>query len=181
LASRTRSLEHVTMRSRLLWTAVLVAAVAGAYLVLGIAGLVPLPRSVRALAQASRPERGLALVSGYYVGMPFTANGNGIPPYVFSGDVVDTSRLPPGVAVHVTPTLADLRAYRVVAVIDTETGDGSTWSPYVIHTVAPASTFGGAVIAAALILIAVLFWLAGYVALAVQPRGPARHARRAAG
>jgi hypothetical protein len=169
------------MRVRLLWTAVLVVAVAVAYLALGLAGLLPLPRSVRALAQQSRPERGLALVSGYYIGMPFTANGNGIPPYVFSGEIVDTSHLPAGVAVHVTPTLADLRAYRVIAIIDTETGDGSTWSPYVIHTVASASTFGGAVIVTALVLIAALFWLAGYIALAVQPRTPVKPARPATG
>lgn len=176
-----RALERVPMRSRLLWTAILAAALAGVYLVLGAAGLVPTPRSVRSLAQSTSPVRGYALVSGYYLGLPFTANGNGIPPYVFAGEIVDASHLPPGVAVHVTPALADLRAYRVVAVIDTATGDGSKWNPYVIHTLATASAFTGAVIVAALILIALLFWAAGYVALATQGRAPARAARRAPG
>jgi hypothetical protein len=178
---RRPSLEQVPMRARLVWTAVLALFLVVAYLGLGLAGLLPMPRSVRSLAQANRTQRGYALASGYYVGLPFTANGNGIPPYVFSGQVVDTSHLPPGVAVHVTPTLADLRAYRVVAIIDTATGDGSKWSPYVIHTVASVTAFAGIAIVAALILIALLFWLAGYVALAVHPRPPAREARRAPG
>lgn len=169
------------MSARLLWTTVLFAVLALGYVVAGVAGLAPLPRSVRALAQDSGHAHGYALVSGWYIGLPFTANGNGIPPYVFSGQTgVDTLHMPPGIAVHVTPTLADLRAYRVVAVIDTATGDGSNWNPYVIHTVASVSAFVGTAIVAGLVLVALLFWLAGYVALAAQSRG-AREARRAAG
>jgi hypothetical protein len=170
------------MSARLLWTAVLLAALALGYALAGFAGLVPLPASVHSLAQQSDRGRGYALVSGWYLGLPFTANGNGIPPYVFSGELgVDTMHLPSGVVVHVAPTLGDLRAYRVVAVIDTATGDGSTWSPYVIHTVASVSAFVGTAIVAGLVLIALLFWIAGYAALAAQSRMTTRQAPRAAG
>jgi len=181
LARDARALELVPMSARLLWTAVLLAVLVLGYVLAGVVGFAPLPASVRSLAQAGGRAHGYALVSGWYLGLPFTANGNGIPPYVFSGRVgVDTSHLPPGIAVHVTPTLADLRAYRVVAVIDTATGDGSNWNPYVIHTIASVSAFVGTAIVAGLVLVALLFWIAGYVALAAQSRG-AREARRAAG
>jgi hypothetical protein len=182
LPKSARSLEQVPVGARLVWAAALLAVLAIGYAITGIAGLAPLPRSVRALANEGGHARGYALVSGYYMGLPFTANGNGIPPYVFSGHVgIDTAHLPPNLVVHVAPTLADLRAYRVVAVIDTATGDGSQWSPYVIHTVASVSAFVGATIVAGLVLIALLFWIAGYIALAVQSRAPAKEARRAAG
>jgi hypothetical protein len=170
------------MSARLLWTAALLAVLAIGYVLAGVIGFAPLPRSVRALALENGHARGYALVSGYYLGLPFTANGNGIPPYVFSGQLgVDTSHLPSGVVVHVAPTLADLRAYRVVAVIDAATGDGSKWSPYVIHTAASVSAFVGTALVAGLVLIALLFWVAGYVALLAQSRVPRRGARRAAG
>jgi hypothetical protein len=182
LAKRARPLEYAPISARLLWTAVLLAVFVIAYVLAGVVGLAPLPRSVRALAHDSERHSGYALVSGWYLGLPFTANGNGIPPYVFSGQLgVDTSRLPSGVVVHVAPTLADLRAYRVVAVIDTATGDGSKWSPYVIHTVASAGVFLGTALVAGILLVALLFWVAGPVAMAMQSRTSMREARRATG
>jgi hypothetical protein len=165
-----------------MWTVVLLAVLAIAYALAGVIGLAPLPRSVSSLAQANEHGRGYALVNGWYVGLPFTTNGNGIPPYVFSGKLgIDTSHLPPGVVVYVTPTLADLRADRIVAVIDTATGDGSKWSPYVIRTVASLNVFVIAAIIAGLVLVALLFWVAGYIALAGRSRSSMREARRAAG
>lgn len=182
MARPARSLEQVPISARMLWTAVMLAAIVLGYVVAGVSGAVPLPRSVRSLAQESERGHGYALVSGYFMGLPFTANGNGIPPYVFSGQLgIDTSHLPSGVVVHVAPTLADLRAFRIVAVIDTATGDGSAWSPYVIHTIASEGAFVTAAIVAGLVLIALLFWVAGYVALLAPSRGVASGARRAAG
>ena len=182
MSKSARSLEQVPMSARLLWTAVILAVFALGYALAGVAGLAPLPRSVRALAQQTEHGHGYALVSGWYLGLPFTTNGNGLPPYVFSGELgIDTTRLPAGVVVHVAPTLGDLRAYRVVAVIDTATGDGSKWSPYEIHTVASVSAFAGTAIVAGLVLIALVFWVAGYAALAARSRMTTGEARRAAG
>jgi len=163
------------MSRRIGWTVGLFALVALTYGALAAGGLVPWPRSIATLAQPGAQHRGYALVSGYYLAQPFIANGNGLPPYAF-GDASTNARS--GASVRVTPTLADLRAYRVVAVIDLATGDGSEWSPYVIRTVGSVTSVVLGCVVGILVLAALLFWIAGAPA-AARPAAARRSARRA--
>ena len=164
------------MAKRIAWTIALVAAIAIAYLVLAFAGLAPRPRSIESLARASGPERGYALVSGYYMEQPFVANGAGLPPYTFGERNAPNGALR---SVYIVPILSDLRAYRVVAVIDTQTGDGTQWNPYVIRTIGSVTTVVLAAAAGGLMLVALLIWLAG--AGAAAPRAVRAPLRRASG
>ena len=166
------------MAKRLVWTGAFAAILAFAYLACAYGGLAPWPRAVASLGQPGTPRSGYALVSGYYISLPFVANGNGLPQYAF-GETTNPARTQ-APSVRVVPSLAELRAYRVVVVIDLATGDGSEWNPYVIHTVGSVTTVVVAAFAAGLMLLALLFWLAGYVAGAFGPRKMTSEARRAA-
>ncbi len=124
---------------------------------LGLAGVAPLPRSIAALADANKPGHGRALVSGYYVAQPFMSlGGASLPPYAFAESTDASAR-----SVRVLPTLRDLRARRVAGIIDTATGDGSRWSPYVIHTVSSFSSLVSAAAVGLLVLFALAWLLAG--------------------
>jgi hypothetical protein len=124
---------------------------------LGLAGAAPLPRSIAALADANKPGHGRALVFGYYVAQPFMSlGGASLPPYAFADSTTGASK-----SVRVMPTLGDLRAGRVAGIIDTATGDGTQWSPYVIHTLSSFGNFVSAVVAGLLVLFALGWWLAG--------------------
>src|SRR5215469_13697289 len=156
------------MGPRIAWAVGFAVAIALVYLVLVLASLAPWPRSLGDIARSQAPHRGYALVSGYYLSQPFMANGNGLPPYAF-GD--ESTREHSGASVRVTPTLADLRAYRVIALIDLATGDGTEWSPYVIHTVGSVTSVVLSTVVGILVLAALLFWAAGAVAAAATPTG----------
>ncbi|MDQ6781196.1 MAG: hypothetical protein M3Z37_08630 [Candidatus Eremiobacteraeota bacterium] len=135
----------------------LVMVVALLYGLLGAAGIVPLPRSVSALAAARKVGHGNVLVRGYYLAQPFVSfGGPKLPPYTFSAT---TSNDAP--AVHVTPALEDLHAGRMEALIDTATGDGSRESPYTIHTLMAAGTFASVVMLGALLLFVIAFFAVG--------------------
>ena len=159
------------LSARLAWTLLLLALIFIGYAAAGAAGLIPLPRSMSSLAGSDRVGRGYALVTGNYYTQPFVSNGNGLPPYAFGGADSATR-------VHVTPSEADLRAYKVVAVIDLATGNGSEWTPYVVHTIGPFGTFVAGLVVSGLVLVALLFWIAGYIALLAQPRGRLKEAQR---
>jgi hypothetical protein len=167
------------LAKRIVWTGAFVALAAIAYAALAFAGRVPVPRSVASLEREGAPHNGYALVSGYYITLPFVANGNGLPPYAFGETSAAGGAVAP--AVHVSPALSDLRAYRVVALIDTATGDGSEWNPYVIHTVGSVTVVVVAALAGGLMVIALLFWLAGYAAGSLTPQPARGQTRRAAG
>ena len=157
---------------------VIAALVIAVYAALGLAGLAPWPRSIESIAGANAPHRGYALVSGYYLAQPFLANGNGLPPYAFGEPA--TAAHPHGSSVRVSPTLPDLRGYRVIAVIDTSTGDGTEWNPYQIHTVGSVTSAVLGATAGGAMLLALVFWGAGYIALGLPSRTPRNEARRAA-
>lgn len=135
----------------------LIIAVAVLYAVLGAAGAVPLPRSVDALAARQRIGHGRVLVVGYYLAQPFVSyGGTKLPPYVFAATTKDGEP-----AIHVTPALEDLHAGRMVAMVDTATGDGSRWSPYVIHSVMRAATFSSVAVIVAVVVVILAFGIAG--------------------
>lgn len=135
----------------------LVVLAALLYGLLGLADLVPLPRSVSSLAAEHKVGHGHALVRGYYLAQPFVSYGGPkLPPYTFSATTSNDSP-----AVHVTPALEDLHAGRMVAVIDTATGDGSRESPYTIRTLMAAGTFTGLVTIGALLLFVIAFFAVG--------------------
>ena len=135
----------------------LVVLAAALYWALGAAGVLALPRSVDALASNHSIGRGRVLVTGYYIALPFVSYGGPkLPPYVFAGT---TQAGAP--AIHVTPTLEDLHAGRIAAIVDTATGDGSRWSPYVIHSVMSASAFSGVAVLVAVVALLLAFVLAG--------------------
>lgn len=135
----------------------LVVALVAIYAMLGALGAVPLPRSIAALAATQSIRRGTAVVTGYYVAQPFVSYGGvALPPYVFAG-----SAGPGAPGVHVRPTLEDLHAGRMVAIIDLATGDGSRWSPYASHSVMRADIFSGLMIIGALLLGVLAFGVAG--------------------
>jgi hypothetical protein len=156
---------------------VIIVLLVMAYTALGLAGLAPWPRSIESIAGANAPHRGYALVSGYYLAQPFLANGNGLPPYAF-GEPAGAAH-PGGSSVRVSPTLPDLRGYRVLAVIDTSTGDGTEWNPYEIRTVGSVTSVVLGATASGAVLLALVFWLAGYIGL--PPRAQRSEARRTAG
>ena len=145
------------LAGRLLVTAIIVLVVALIYALLGLGGLVPVPRSIASLAARHGAGRGVAVVWGYYVAQPFISYGGPqLPPYVFAADVASGAP-----ALHVTPTLADLRAGRVVARIDTATGDGTSYAPYAIHTIASAQSADGALVVGAVVVLVLAFAIAG--------------------
>ncbi len=148
----------------------LVLALLVIWTLLGLAGVAPLPRSIAALADANKPGHGRALVFGYYIAQPFMSlGGASLPPYAFAGSTEAGAA-----SVRVSPTLGDLRAGRVAGIIDTATGDGTRWSPYVIHTVSSFNNFISALVTGALILFALAWWLAGLLSArfsAAQTRG----------
>lgn len=134
-----------------------VMLVALLYGLLGIAGLVPLPRSVDGLAAERKVGHGAVLVRGYYLAQPFVSYGGPkLPPYTFSGTTSNDSP-----AVHVTPALEDLHAGRMEALIDASTGDGSRESPYTIHTLMAAGTFTSLVLVGAVVLFVIAFFAVG--------------------
>ncbi|HME80627.1 MAG TPA: hypothetical protein VKF82_00975 [Candidatus Eremiobacteraceae bacterium] len=166
----------VTARLRV--AAAIAVVLIAAYAALALAGFAPWPRSIVSIAGADAPHRGYALVSGYYLAQPFISNGNGLPPYEF-GEPVGTHAQ--AASVHVAPALSDLRAYRVVAVIDTATGDGSEWNPYQIHTVGSVDSVVLGATAGGAMLLALVFWGAGYIAMMMPARSVRNEARRVAG
>lgn len=148
---------------RVAWALAVVVLAAIVYGVCVAAKVAPLPSTVAAIAASGAPGPGPRLVDGYYVSQPFTSLGSGLPPYVFAKDTKTGSP-----AIHVTPTLADVRAGRVVAIVDTSTGDGSRWSPDVIRTVATWPAFVAGVAIGAIVLIVLALWLGGLLA-ALRP------------
>jgi len=176
LADAARAQRAAPIGPRIAWAVGFAVAIALVYLVLVLASVAPWPRSLGDIARSQTPHRGYALVSGYYLAQPFTANGNGLPPYAF-GD--ESTREHSGESVRVTPTLADLRAYRVIALIDLATGDGTEWNPYVIHTVGSVASVVLSTVVGILVLAALLFWAAG-AAAAVAPVAARRSTRQAA-
>lgn len=154
------------MGRRLLGSALLLGGFGIVYGALAFAGLAPAPASLSALGGSRAIERGYAIVAGYYVVVqPYTAVGNGLPPYYLASDPSAS-----GPKVRVLPTLADLKAERVVAIVDTSTGDGTSMAPYVVHTVAGWDLFFWLAIAAAAAALALLLWLGGLVGLLLPTR-----------
>lgn len=150
---------------------VIVIALIVAYAVIAFAGLLPKPADLGTLAASQTVGHGPVLVSGFYVAQPFVSYGGVmLPPYAFSATAAKDAP-----SVRITPTLHDLHAGRVVAVIDTATGDGTASSPYVIHTVAMYNTFVDAVIVSGLIFVLLAFLIAGplWLVLANKQRAPA--------
>ena len=140
------------------------AAAALIYGGLGAAGVAPLPASVASLAASDHIGRMRVVTSGYYITLPFVAfGGPQLPPYLFAAG---PERNSPGV--HVTPALPDVKPGRVAAIIDTATGDGSSASPFVIHTLARWDSFVTALAVCGLIVLAIAFWLAGGVVSLVR-------------
>jgi hypothetical protein len=162
------------MGPRIALTFGLLAALIALYWLMGVAAVVPLPRSLESVAQRQTVSRGQALVAGYFSMQPFTANGNGLPPYALTPAAGATD-----VKVNVQPTLSDLRPYRVVALLDLATGDGSEWNPMVVRTVGSVTAVTGGLIVGGLVLLALLFWIAGYLAPLVGWRARESVARRA--
>ena len=157
--------------ARALWAVALLVLLALAYGALGFIGLAPVPRSIESLATNQHIGRGQAIVVGLYEVQPFVANGNGLPPYALRDSI--------GWKIRVTPTLHDLRSVPVIALVDLATGDGSEWSPYVIHTVGSTGTVAGGAVFAALGVCVLLLWAAGPIAIALRSRRRARVPRRA--
>ena len=141
------------------------------YAVIAFAGLLPRPADLGTLANSKNVGRGPVLVSGFFVTQPFVSYGGvTLPPYAFAATAAKDAP-----SVRITPTLRDLHAGRIVAVIDTATGDGTAGSPYVIHTIGVYNVFVDGVIVAGLILILLAFLIAGplWSALANKQRAPA--------
>jgi hypothetical protein len=154
----------VSLAERSIAALVIVAIVAALYTILGVIGVVPIPRSISALAGQQQIGHQKVIVSGYYVTQSFIAMGGAaLPPYIFASDA---SQNAPGV--HVAPELPDVKAGRVAAIIDTATGDGSEGSPYAIHTLARWDTFVTWVIVGCLVAVAFAFWVAGSAATLVR-------------
>jgi hypothetical protein len=146
--------EPVTVARRGVVALSLLLALLVVWTLLGLAGIAPLPRSIATLADADKPGHGHALVSGYYIAQPFMSlGGASLPPYAFAESTNAGAK-----SVRVLPTLRDLSAGRVAGIIDTATGDGSRWSPYVIHTVSSFQTFVTAA-AVGLLVLLTLAWL----------------------
>jgi hypothetical protein len=157
--------------TRVVLAIAILAVVALAYGALGLAGFVPMPRSIASLADERRIGRGQALVTGIFEMQPFVANGNGLPPYALTDER--------GAKVRVSPTLNDLKPVQVVAVLDLATGDGSEWNPYAIRTLGSVPAVASGAIIAALVLVALAFWLAGPLAFALRTRPRSKAPQRA--
>ena len=159
-------MRGISLGRRLVGAIIIQIVVAAGYAALAAAGFAPLPASVADIAAATGSiGRGPRIVAGYYISQPFTSFGSGLPPYVFAQDTAKDSP-----SVHVTPSLADVKAGKVAAIIDTSTGDGSQWSPDVAHTIAGWQTFLIGVIVGAVVLIIVELWLGGRLAYAFARR-----------
>jgi len=133
-----------------------------AYAVLAAFGIAPVPNGVERLAAQRSIGRGPALVAGYYISQPFTSLGSGLPPYVLAADTA-----PGSPAIHVKPTLPDVRVGRVAAIVDTTTGDGSQWSPDLVHTLAGWNTFVAGLFAMAALALVVAWLVGGLLASAL--------------
>lgn len=151
-------MRGISLGRRLVGAIIIQIVVAAGYAALAVAGFAPLPANVADIATGSI-GRGPRIVAGYYISQPFTSFGSGLPPYVFAQDTAKGSP-----SVHVTPSLADVKAGKVAAIVDTSTGDGSQWSPDVAHTIAGWQTFVIGVIVGAVVLIIVELWLGGRLA-----------------
>ena len=135
----------------------IILALAVVYSLFAIAGIAPVPRSINSLASQHVIGHGKALVSGYYLAQPFVSYGGlRLPPYVLA-----TSPRQEAPAIHVSPSLADLHAGPMTAIIDTATGDGTQWAPYVIHTLMQTSAFNSAALVSLIALIMIAFGIAG--------------------
>ena len=158
------------------WTLALATLVAVLYVLAVFAGLAPVPRSPRSLAGAHRVGHGYAIVSGYYVVAPnFVSIGSALPPYTLAGNPSDAAT-----AAYVSPSLADVRSGRIAVLVDLSTGDGSKWSPYYVRTIGSAGIVTTALLVGIVVLLALLFWIAGFVASALGRNPRAVRARRAA-
>lgn len=145
---------------------IILAIVVALYAVLGLVGLVPVPASVASLEHQQQVGRQKVIVSGYYITQAFVAMGGAsLPPYVFA-----STAQPNAPGVHVTPTLADVKAGRVAVLIDTATGDGSEGSPYAVHTLGRWDAFVSWVVVGCVVAVAFAFWLAGSVATLARRR-----------
>lgn len=155
--------------TRVLVSIALLALLAIGYGAFGLAGLAPLPRSIASLAAEQRVGRGQAIVIGLYEVQPFVANGNGLPPYALKDKG--------GSKIHVSPTLADLKAVPVVVSVDLATGDGTEWNPYAVHTIGSTVFAAAGASIGVIVLCALVLWLAGPIALALgrlRAKGPQR-------
>ncbi len=167
LPKRSRTAAPVNLGERSLAALALLVAAAFVYGCLAFAGIAPLPGSISQLARAQQVGHGKMVTAGYYVMQNFVSMGGPqLPPYTFA-----TSPAKDAPAIHVEPTLADIRAGSVVTLIDLATGDGSEGAPYVIHTVMRTESFATAAAVSALIALALAFWLGGAVAALVRRRG----------
>jgi len=171
-AGGERTPATVTLGARALWAGVLLVLLALAYGALGLGGLAPVPRTIESLATDQRVGRGQAIVVGLYEVQPFVANGNGLPPYALRDSI--------GWKIRVTPMLRDLRSVPVIAMVDLATGDGSEWSPYVIHTIGPIDAVASGAVVAALGVCALALWAGGPLSAVLRRRRHAKGPRRAA-
>ncbi len=157
----------ITLGQRSLAALAILTVVASICGGLGAAGVLPLPASLASLSRQHLLGRLRVVVGGYYITEDFVSlGGPQLPPYVFA--VAGRKGAP---AVHVMPTLPDVVAGKVAAVIDTATGDGSSSMPYQIHTLARWDSFVAAVVIGPLIALAFAFWLAGPAVALVRRRG----------
>jgi hypothetical protein len=157
----------VTLGRRALVALALLALLVLAVGVLSAIDVVPRPTTLASLAQKRALGHGHALVWGYYVAQPFVSMGGAqLPPYVFAATAQTGA---PGV--FVSPELPDLKAGQVAAIIDTSTGDGSRFSPLVIHTLARWDAFVSTLIAGLLVAAALALALSGWVAGLLRSRG----------
>lgn len=153
----------VSIGARLVWTLGLIGVVLILYGVAAMLGAAPLPRSARSLAQAHGVGHGYTITSGYYVIPPgFVSIGSALPPYTLAERVDAGSP-----SVRVSPKLEDVRSGKVTALVDLATGDGSKWSPYYVRTLGSAGAVTSAIGVGMLLVVAFLFWIAGFVATAV--------------
>ena len=146
----------VSLRARVAGAIVVLSLVAIAYGVLTALALLPMPSSVPAIAKRASVGRRPVIVAGYFISQPFTSLGSGLPPYVLAQDTK-----PGSPSIHVKPSLADVRPGRVAVIVDTETGDGSQWSPDLVRTIAGWNVFLACIAAIIIILIVVALALGG--------------------
>ena len=145
----------VSGRERTAGCGLIVAALVALYGLLAAAAIAPVPESIGMLAGRNKIGHELALASGYYVQLPFTSLGTGLPPYQFAAQPKSTT------AIRVSPRLADLRPTRVFALVDTATGNGLSWAPYRIRTIGNYGPVLAAIILDGLLLALIIYWLGG--------------------
>ncbi len=157
---------RVTIGARLAWTCVLAGFVLVIYGIAAMLGVAPVPRSARSLAQTHAVGHGYAIVTGYLV-IPsgFVSIGSSLPPYALAENIGEADP-----AARVAPRLADVSSGRVTMLVDLSTGDGSKYSPYYVRALGSAAAVAGALVFGAIVVLALLFWLAGFVVVVGRVR-----------